>query len=547
MNHEGKVQNIRSISLRNLYLSSSHHHDDAHRFKAVEDVQPRRMSLIQTVPELERPGTHTELFDINNRTLVDSFVTLHLAEPLERLLYVSEVRLCTMNPSFSQISLPFVPKNTHRVVLRVWCKHHFVPLAWVLHTEARIDLRKLEYFGDSTVNLEDLFQLNSVIFDLGGKLFTLPQSLAVNPARFLPATKHTRTMSTKQGHSYTIDDVRALSSLSRSLQELTVAKHRLARDIHHHMGVLHDSSSLNNITMAVDRLRSRVASLDSALARQRARNDTLSSEILASRVRINHITEMSQGKKRSLAEMSALQSELAQAQVDPIQESLQASVFPSIMGQLQACTAVVSQMFPIANVSNSVRFTIMEIAFPATIKELLEICYYNKGPSADSADGADGVLHESRVLAINSALSYIVQLINVLADITNTNLKYPMVNCGNASVILDPVMAERLTLGDASADTLASYPLYYDPLATERLAVDAETLGGHLMRNGAFEQGLNMMNKNLFLLINNITRLYSEFRWDSHGGVGTSTVPIDCPDNFLWNLQYLVLFLTAPA
>ena len=67
--------------------------------------------------------------------------------------------------------------------------------------------------------------------------------------------------------------------------------------------------------------------------------------------------------------------------------------------------------------------------------------------------------HNFKIQQINAALSIIVQLMVLIADITNTDYKYKMVLQGNQSYIVDeiskdyPITKKLLVMGMARAHT----------------------------------------------------------------------------------------------
>jgi hypothetical protein len=117
---------------------------------------------------------------------------------------------------------------------------------------------------------------------------------------------------------------------------------------------------------------------------------------------------------------------------------------------------------------------------------------------------------------------------NCLADITNSFVQYPMQKVNHQWTIMDVLSAKPRRL-----------PLKYDEATTEK--IDTNPIK---FMNPQFESGLALLTKNMSRLCSNIGNLVQMY---VHHHQTPYDIPNDCPDNFLWNLQYLLLFLTAEA
>ncbi|KAK6459016.1 uncharacterized protein RJT20DRAFT_124147 [Scheffersomyces xylosifermentans] len=593
--NDARLRHLRSVSLRNLYLSydlqgvgkdnSNNSPKSILPRNSRKDEAGRRRSIIQGLPPLEA-GNYSELLATNNRKLLDCFFTLHLPgsrhnkrdDNNDQLIYVSEVRHENMNPNFATITLPYIAQlaDPTKVEIKVWCRPVFEKLKsntgteWHLLSQTRVDLTKLVYVGQSLDNTEDFFRTNSIILNLNGRAYVLPNSLRVPVAKLRNFSKTHRSNTSERiiGKSYSFDTLRALNSLSLSLNELLESKHKLENQIKHNIENLYNPSHMDNIKMDVDKLKLQNDILEKSMEKQQQINDELSSEIFKIKTRINKLTTILDEKADDMFKLGSNQLELLQIEMEPIRGSLVGNIYPSIIQELQIITKIVQEIIQIDNIGNTVKFSIMGIEFPSSIKELLDICYYDRAPLRNlnySPTFESEVERKNfNIESINAGLGFIIQMISTLALITNSNLKYKMVFLGNRSIILDPISNPTPTNEQIRSqkgvpltddNEAHAYSLHYDPKKTEKLPGDYVEPSGrdqspprkYKLRNATFEHGLNLLNKNLLLLINNVTDVYNEFYHDNkeHHKI-SNNIPIDCLDNFLWNLQYLILFITAP-
>lgn len=528
------------------------------------------------LPPLDLPGSYSELLTLNNRKLLDSFITLHLPgkrENDEKLVYISEIRETNMNPNFLAISLPYTAasSNSANFIVKIWCKPVYSKLPnsntnteWHLLSENRIDLKKLIYVGKSLHNTEDYFRTNSIILYLNEKAYVMPNSLRVAVAKIRSLSTTQRLNSTDRQNvlkSYDFDSLRSLNNLSNSLDELKHTKHKLLSLIDKHVESFYDETNVDNIKMVLGKLHNRNQVLEQSINKQKAINDSLSSDIYNTKIKINQIKELSSDKLNSVLDMGSNQLDFLESELEPIKESLENNVYPSLIEELQLTTKVIQEIIPIYNINNSVKFAIMGMEFPSSIKELLEVCYYNKknlknfnySPTFDNEHDS----HAFNIEQVNAGLSYIVQVITCLAHITNLHLKYEMVSDGNRSIIIDPISSvsastvptrvQRDTGSNIDETKPIAYTLYYDHSKTEKVSGELSGSGRKYdLQNYDFEHGLNLLNKNLVQLINNVTDVYDEFKHDSRESKISNNIPNDCLDNFLWNLQFLILYITAP-
>lgn len=549
-----KLRSIKRIFLRNLYmeLESKHEKNGKHTDVTIsprkEEVIGRRRSLFQSITQFDEL-TSIGLLHINTLKLVDSFFTLHIPYMNEDLLvYVSEDIASNMNPNFRQITLPALPNcNSPNLILKIWCKTS-QSSQWKLFYKYDIDLRKLWYIGDSLIDTENYFHSNSVIFNLNDRYYTIPGSLVVDREKMLGSTSNADSKHILP--SYSFDSIRSLNSISRSLKELMKSKNKISIQINETINKSKDSlkslSNSDNINIEEEILSTENTRLDKYIERQESINDRIMSDIMAKRIQISHLKQAINGTLPSKIEMVTNHIEVVESQIAPICESLNKQIYPSIVQNLQEATHVLKEIIFIENFDNSIKFTIMGLEFPLSINDLLDICYYNRHELHNYNTGevkfANEIeSHQMKVNQINAGLNYIVQLINNIALITNTNLKYKMFSYGNLCYVVDPIRSE-------SSQNLLKYPLYYDQGHTLKLPVDRQQCDRKLnLQNKGFEVGLDLLNKNLISLINDVANDYDKYYKTIKKPLISDNIPVDCLDNFLWNLQYLVLFITAPT
>lgn len=555
-NNDYKLRSIKRIFLRNLNLElkskqekNGKHIDVTPVSPRKEEVIGRRRSLFQSITEFDEL-TSLELLHINKLRLVDSFFTLHIPYLNDELLvYVSEDIVSNMNPNFRPISLPTLPDcNSPNVILNIWSKTS-ESIQWKLFYKYDLDLRKLCYIGETLIDTENYFHSNSVIFNLNDRYYTIPGSIITEQERMI-----NNTFSVDSKHalpSYSFDSIRSLNSISRSLRELMKSKNKTSKQINELISepkaLLRGLSNSNGINIEHEMLSTESARLDKYIERQESINDNITSEIMAKRIHIGHLKQAINETLPAKIEMAKNHIEIAESQIAPICESLNKQVYPSIVQKLQEATHILKEILFIENFDNDIKFTIMGLEFPLSIKDLLDICYYNKHDLHNFNTGeikfaSELESHQMKVNQINAALNYIVQLINSIALITNIDLKYKMFTCGSLCYVLDPIRSN-------SNQDVVKYPLYYDQLDTLKLPVDRLDRCDRRfnLQNKNFETGLDLLNKNLISLINDVVDDYYKYYKTNKKSLISNNIPIDCLDNFLWNLQYLMLFITAPT
>lgn len=563
------LQNLKAVLLRNLRFpkdpfpaANSANSAKSSPVKAShKDDKRRRHSIRNAIPALENASTDVDLITENAETLLDVFFTLHLIRDAQNvtLLYVSEIIGASLNPTFGHISLPALDsRKTHDIRLKVWCKRPLsVEKDWAVLYQLDLSLLRLVYIGPSISDKEDYLANNTAIFNFNDRFFTVPGALKVPVSSIGDSTIRT-TSNDPLLHatpSYSFEAIRMLNSLQKSIRELSASKRALCKQISALIHVLDYADSSNS-----DKYRLDVTTLDKHIIKQRSLNDTIHSEILSRKVQINNIKQLMDDKFPSIQEMYTNQIDMMDSQIEPITETLTQAVYPAIIQSLQRLTLLIHDFIPIETI-NAGNFSIATLEFPLSIKEVLETCYYNEKQlrvwslGIEIEDHGDLDPHSANIDQINAGLSHIVQLTNHLADITGVALKHRMVLNGSKSYIVDSTTAKAPVLQHIKAPEDANapkvYPLYYDERLTEKMGQypgsDHANRKFHL-RNAPFEQGLNLLRRNLAYLVNTVSDAYDQYYQQERAKTQASNnIPARQLESPLWTLQYVVLFVSALA
>lgn len=468
-----------------------------------------------------------------NGPILEVFFSLHANDVL---LYVSEIVSASSNPHFGVVSIPHLGKRSPRVKIRVW---QLKNAAWHCHMDLTLDIRKLVLLGRTIDPNPAVFGPNTVVWCFDGQHYCLRSDIKNYSSR-------TSSTAKKLKKSYSVDDIRLTTSLCTGIRELEIAKQKLSRQI----DAISADLLENPVSYAPEKLRLLkfdLHSLHRYIAKQKRANDTLISQVYAKKLHMSRITLIVEDEFPNFREICAERLEIIDSQIDPVHESLNESIYPDLILMLKLVVAVVGDAFAIGTLETG-HFTILGTQFPSSIKELLETCYY--GNSA--LEVSDVEFENDTTSKINAGLSYIVLLVMTLAEIMGVLLKYHMTYAGSQSYLVDHLAPQQLEPVDRGMKNplhkpvRVVYPLFFDMDHTEK-AASYDTGRKFVLKNARFEQGLNLLNKNLVMLISGITDLYSQYYHDNLANhLLANNIPVDCLDNFLWNLQYVLLFVTAP-
>lgn len=564
-----KIKNLRSLSLRNLNLDSSNGHN---AILNKQKGRTRRTSFIQSIQSLDNGmNNEIDLIKINRMKLLDSFFTIHLSELVnsknpDGLIYISDIVRSNTNPNFGIVNLPSLPNNLMNcksIILKIWCRESEVYIqdqAWKLMSFIELYLPTLKQISSNTD--EDLFNDNSIVFNLNGRYYTFQECYKREMKQERELTSHSI--------SYSFDSIRSLNNSHKLIKELSELKLKLGQQIHMKL------KSLDTDHQDTEKYRIMIQRLNKLIIKQKSMNDNILSEIVSKKIKINQIKTVIEEDFPIIKKMGQNRLDIVKSQIEPITENLNQLIYPSIISKLQEYGKVTQEIILIDKSPQSIRYTIMGLEFPSTIKELLDICYYNKYDLSNTYE--DDIMsmisedvHQVNIDIINSGLSFIIQLLINLSEITRLHLKYRLILNGSECYIvdlvtslnnLDPIQKQRndtylqhlkrqlkIIYGDSYSDLLI-YPLYHDLQQVEKQGMDyyGDSGSKYLIKNPDFEQGLKLLNKNLVYLINHVTDIYNKTGSKDHQNNQISNnIPIDCLDNFLWNLQFLLLFITAPT
>lgn len=451
--------------------------------------------------------------EVETTSLVDTFYTLHQVHN-DGLLYVSETIEADPDPDFGQIAIPLEVQHQLCFVVRLWCHN----TDWTKVVERRVDLKELVQVGQIGPH-GTCFDANTYIIRLTkGKYYTSPECVK-------QAISDEHTIGVRRSKpSYTFDSIRAINSLHRSITELKTIERKLSKQI--------DSNISSFAPDTTTSTAIKCATLNESITKQTVINDRILSQLLRCKTRISEINQAIHGD----SSRSYTQNQIAiiESQFDPLNESLDSIVFPHTLARIKQLTTTVAEVFTIENVSNSLQFAILGLEFPSNIRALLDMCYY----------GNDW----SQVERINAALGYICQIVLMLADITDLCLRYNLLKEQDKWYIWQ-------TTGNSTVQCQLFYSLDKNEKVTTR---DKSCLRNYTLYNAPFEMGLKLLNFDVLSLVKHSHLLFQACSWPHRHlekqpdksqiyRYSLLDIPVDCMDNYLWNLHFLMLYLTSSS
>lgn len=551
-----KLRNLTSISLRNLNLNYGIG-DDRYRLSSIEDVA-EDASTADVIDKGDLQLIKKSKMIVNSNVL-DSFFSLHIpTENGENLIYLSEVRTASSCPDFQPISLPDM-SDEKLVVLKIWTKFT-IARSWILFSSLLIHLDTLIFIGTCRSQTENCFRHNSIIFDFNCRVYTLPMFLNT-PLDKIRAYSEEDGNQKSAEKSYSFDSIRSLNTMLKSTSDICTSKDSIGCRISEELQLLTLENSFYVSSAQEAKSLFGMERLENIIKQKNSEQESLFSDVVSLQVRIDKLKNAL--KEIFPREIEAIKTkiELTSTQCDPLLEDLASIIYPSIAERLLQISSIISEMIQIRNEDKNVRFSIMGLEFPSSIKELLEACYYNKVNLKDYnypeiIRRADNMSHSSTIDHINACLGYIVFTMNILADITGVDMPYPMIyNCSNSRII-DPISPTRISSQaqlhrrrqDSKGVTDESpfiYLLYYVHDHSIKASHELE-LGDHNVVSTNFEVALSLLNRNMSTLVSEVVNGYNNIHTTGSKQGGYYAVPPDCLDNFLWNIQFILLFLSAP-
>lgn len=488
-----RLAGLQGLRLRNVELSEDKRDPLAlnglsqYRFRS--DSSRSRKSSIFSGP-VEVPN-FDQLRKMNARTIVDTFFSLHIRiEELWVLVHVSEVIYSNLSPHFRSLSLPPIPRGCNQFQIKVWARQegeHWRLLALLRTSTTHLHRVQSNNELDTTFGFELDFDGHSYVPGEPRQSSTIAD----------PTTKPEKI-------SYNFEAIRSITKLDVSVRELLRSKQFLSDNIDKQVHWLFDSDNINNIPDKSVALRRLTRQLQEYIRHQRARNDTILHEIIHHKVTMDDIRNLVDERFPDAVASTTNQIEVTEQQAEPLQEGILQKMYPEIGERVHHQASLVLKFVPINNCDGSVRFSVVGIDFPTTIRELLDGCY-------------EAALGSPYLVEINAGLGYILQVMHALAEVLGVRMGFRMQPHGCESVIYD--MEDR------------PFELYYNPRQTNN------------RQNVQFERALHLLNQNLQQLIHATSAQLKYL----NPRAPPNPIPHDSWDNLLWRLQWLLLMVTAPG
>ncbi len=446
--------------------------------------------------------------------LLATFYTLHQVHN-DGLLYVSETIGADPDPDFGQLAIPLEVQHQLCFVIRLWG----YGTDWTKVVERRVDLNELVHVGQNGVH-DTHFDANTHIMRLTkGIYYTSPECVKQDIS-----DERTISVGRRFKPSYTFDSIRAINSLHRSITELKMIERKLSTQIDSNISSLAPDTTTSTAIHC--------ATLKELITKQTVTNDKILSQLLRYKTRISEINQAIHGDSSSAYTQN--QIAIMESQFDPLNESLDLTVLPQTLTQIKLLTATVAEVFSIDNVSNSLQFAILGLKFPSNIRALLDICYY----------GSDWL----QVERINAALGYICRMVLMLADITDLCLRYNILT-----------EQDKWYIWQTTGNSTVQCQLFYSPDKNEKVTTrDKSCPRNYTLYNAPFEMGLKLLNFDILSLVKHSHLLLRTCSWPrrhlekqpdqkQNHSYSLLDIPIDCVDNYLWNLHFVMLYLTSSS
>lgn len=527
-----KLNDIRSIKFFNLYNQRADERELSNPHKRFG----RRRSTLTLMPTISDAleseyDDSRKLIKFAKERIIDTLITIRLTKS-DAVIYVSDVSYGDADPQF-MVQLENVPAHIHRCIINLWSR---CDSQWSLLCTYKIDLNKLKkeriVVEDDTF---DMFKDNSLCVKLKDSWYTFPDML-VSRGLALDCNPYPEPI-LKPINSYTFDQLRSIDNITRSLKELEASKTKLKQQIHKYIHNI-DFNNVNNIPTLLDQLNHKSEALELDIKKTKAANEASKSHIYSVKQKISDANELLSDFE-NVRELIKDKFEIYDHEIASVKKS-RVGVKNEIKKRLKNDVLVINEVLPIRDIS-SMCFSILGFEFPHNLKSLKDICYYNTSglknhyyePNFDS----EFQWHEFTISQVNASLSFIVQLLTILSKITETPLLYKMVLFGNRSFIIDESKVYPIAgKNPSNATPPYKFPLYFDSKDVNNEKV--LTSQGSIVMNQEFEYGLKLLSRN-------ISRLVGYIKDDIYDDSSSGSIPSDCQDNFLWNLKYLELLMTA--
>ncbi|KAI3404579.2 hypothetical protein KGF56_002624 [Candida oxycetoniae] len=582
-----KLNKLQSVKFINLCIQQTQQQvESSLNSPSPVRAMGRRRSTLSVIPQYALPRLEEydespqKLCDFLELRLLTCFMTIHIRQ---KLIYVSSVAFKEMDPQF-QVQLPHIPPFLRKCVVKLWYNESD---SWNLLCVYKLDLCQLVEINKVEGDEDSGFKENSLCMELNSRWFTFKNMLVpdyVNQFTQIKRTWHTRSVP-----SYTFDQMRAINNLTKSIRELKMSRDNLKKQIRRYMMKL-DTNNANNLPQIIDELEHKCTSLQGDINKIKTQIEATKRKIYDSRSEISHIKDVV-SKFDGVQDMINDKLEIYNHELASTKE-VTLSTKKEIKSKLSRFISVINEIIPIKPIatniaatsssnsnsnssnsnsssnnnssSSSKLFSIAGFEFPLNLTAVRGICYYGNStlqniyyePQFDTT----GQLHSFNICQINASLSHIIQLMQAIACITSTPLRYKMIHAGNQSYIMEedckryPILGKQpaatATIATTTTTTTAAaaattafarnptfkFPLFYDPRDANNEKI--LTNQGTITMNQEFEYGLN-------LLLKNMRQLLICVREDIYDISGEERIPEDCLDNFLWGLKYLELLMTC--
>ncbi|KAI5958934.1 hypothetical protein KGF57_002368 [Candida theae] len=527
-----KLTDLRSIRFFNLYNQQANEITSSSPHKRLG----RRRSTLLSIPtisdalESEYDDTR-KLIEFAEERIMDTLITIHMTKS-DIPLYVSDISHGDADPQFLT-NLGNIPSNTHKCIIKLWIRRG---KQWSLLCFYKIDVNKL---GREKIAVEDdsfdMFKENSLCLKLRDSWYTFPDMLV--STRSVLDSKTYQETPLRPINSYNFDQLRSINNIYKSIKELDVSKTRLKQQIHKYVGEI-DFDNVNNLPILLDQLRYNCRTLESDINKITSSNEIIRSQNYNAKQKVSDGIELL-SHFENLQELIKDKFEIYDHEISSVKKNRD-EVKSAIKQRLKEDVLVINELFSIRDISTTC-FSILGFEFPPSIKTLKDVCYYNETslknyyyePSFDS----ESQWHEFTISQVNASISFIVQLVTTLSKITETPLLYKMVLFGSQSFIMDDSKVYPIA-GKNPVNTAPpfKFPLYFDSKDVNNEKV--LTSQGSIIMNQEFEFGLKLLGRNISRLVNYVKENICDES-------GSGSIPSDCQDNFLWNLKYLELLMTA--
>ncbi|SGZ58961.1 CIC11C00000004069 [Sungouiella intermedia] len=307
---------------------------------------------------------------------INVFYTLHNIKNI--LLYVSEVAVAYSGVDFGAVSLPDLGRRLYKVKICIWIKA-LDQETWTLFHKLKVDVRNLIEVGNlADRDRESLFVTNTLLWRFNDIYYCLRADLKDSSAM-----EKTRQLSWNRARgtkpSYTVNDIRQLTSLYIGIREFAEVKKTLGAQIAELSQMINKTPD-SDIPERIRSLKFDLHTLHKYIVRQNSAIDALLSEVYLKKLHIGRSTHIIEKDFPHFKEMCSERLEIAAAQIEPLQESLNLSVYPNLISTLQEVGMVLIDTYPIELMASG-RFSICGIEFPMSIREILDFCYYGHSES----------------------------------------------------------------------------------------------------------------------------------------------------------------------